>query len=113
MKTAAKKPIPRTDSGTPPRSEHASGGEFRLESILATEEKGDDADDTGVFMAAIDKHDDKDGLLHTFVLYLHKKHVKLAERFGALEKKIDRAAWMVAGAIAFAEAIKWLAEHRP
>ena len=92
-----KRPIPRTDSGTPPREERASSGDFHLPNLLDATDDEDSGEDTDILITSV-QHDAAHPF-QAFAVYIQKKHSRLAKRVAGLEMKIDRAVWTISGAL--------------
>jgi hypothetical protein len=98
-----KKPIPRTDSGTPPREEQTSSHDFDLTPIFDANDDEDSGEDTAMLIAAAQQP--RANPFQSFAVYIHGKHRRLTKRVAGIEKKLDRATWTVSLAAAFGLAL--------
>ena len=94
-----KRPIPRTDSGTPPREEHVSSHDFDLTPIFDANDDEDSGEDTAMLIAAAQQP--RANPFQSFAVYIHGKHRRLTKRVAGIEKKIDKATWTIGLAAAF------------
>ena len=74
-----------------------SSHEFDLTPLLDATDDEDSGEDTGMLITSVQREGGNP--YQSFAVYIHRKHSRLVKRVQQLEKKIDRAMWLISGAV--------------